>query len=87
MEITVQVPSIENDYNNTSDASDTYPVGTTTITWTVTAAAGNTAMCTQDITVTDDEDPTITCASDQTQTADPGVCEAAVTGCRAKFWR
>ena len=29
--------------------------------------------------MTDDEDPTITCASDQTQTADPGVCEAAVT--------
>jgi hypothetical protein len=50
--------------------------------WTVTDNNGNTATCTQDITVTgyyDDEDPTITCAADQTQTADAGLCNAAVT--------
>ena len=31
------------------------------------------------ITVTDGEDPTITCAADQTQTTDAGSCDAAVT--------
>jgi len=30
------VASVLNDYNNSTDASDTYPVGTTVITWTVT---------------------------------------------------
>jgi hypothetical protein len=73
------VASVVNDYNGTADASDTYPVGTTAVTWTVTDAAGNTATCTQNITVTDNENPSITCAADQTQTADAGVCEAAVT--------
>ena len=31
------------------------------------------------ITVTDDEDPVITCAADQAQTADAGNCDAAIT--------
>ncbi len=73
------VATVVNDFNGTADASDTYPVGTTTVTWTVTDIYGNTNNCTQDITVTDDENPTITCAADQNQTADPGVCTAAVT--------
>ena len=73
------VVSLLNDYNNTSDASDTYPVGTTTVVWTVTDDTGNTSICSQDVIVTDDEVPSITCAEDQTQTADAGVAEAAVT--------
>ncbi len=36
------VASVSNDYNGTTDASDTYPVGTTTVTWTVTDIHGNT---------------------------------------------
>ena len=55
--------TITNDYNNTADASDTYPVGTTTVTWTVTDAVGLTAQCTVDVTVNDTEDPSITCPS------------------------
>ena len=47
--------------------------------WTVTDLSGNTNNCSQDITVTDDEDPTITCAAGQTQTADAAACTAAVT--------
>jgi large repetitive protein len=72
------VASVVNDFNLTSDASDTYPVGTTTITYLVTDLSGNTETCSFDIVITDDEDPTIDC-SDVTQTADPGVCEAVVT--------
>ena len=73
------VASVTNDFNNTADASGTYPVGTTTVVWTVTDNSGNTATCSMDITVTDDEDPTITCAADQTATTDAGNCTAAVT--------
>ncbi len=73
------VASVINDYTGTANASGTYPVGTTTVTWTVTDIHGNTNTCTQNITVTDDEDPTITCSGAQTQTADAGVCNAAVT--------
>ncbi len=73
------VASVVNNYNGTSDASDVYPIGTTTITWTVTDIHGHAVQCTQDITISDNEDPSITCAADQTQTADPTVCQAAVT--------
>ncbi|WP_216663623.1 HYR domain-containing protein [Lentimicrobium sp. L6] len=73
------VASITNDYNNTADATDTYPVGTTTILWTVEDIHGNAATCTQDIVITDTENPSITAAAAQTQTADAGLCGAAVT--------
>ncbi|MEI6123178.1 MAG: HYR domain-containing protein, partial [Bacteroidota bacterium] len=73
------IASILNNYNGTANASDTYPVGTTTVVWTVTDIHGNTNSCTQLITVTDDEIPAITCSGDMTQTADPGVCNAAIT--------
>jgi proline racemase len=73
------IASLVNDFNNTSDASGTYPIGTTTVIWTVTDNSGNTSTCTQTITVTDTELPTIACAANQTQAADAGVCTAAVT--------
>ena len=50
-----------NDYNGTADASDEYPVGTTTVTWTFTDVGGNVVTDTQDITVTDDEAPEMIC--------------------------
>src|SRR5688500_20157002 len=68
-----------NDYNYSADASDFRPVGTTVVVWTATDASGNTKTCSMTVTVTDDEDPTITCPSNVNQTADAGVCEAAVT--------
>ncbi|MFN8366285.1 MAG: HYR domain-containing protein [Candidatus Kapaibacterium sp.] len=53
--------------NNHSSAS--YPVGTTTVLWTVTDMHGNTAICNQTVTVTDNQNPTITCPSNITATA------------------
>ena len=71
--------SVVNDYNNTADASGTYPVGTTTVTWTVTDIYNNVTTCSFDVTVTDDEAPVITCPSDITVSNDEDVCGAAVT--------
>ena len=55
-----------------------YPKGVTTITWTATDAAGNSASCVQTITVNDNEKPVITCPADIAQSTDAGKCEAAV---------
>ncbi|MEI7595781.1 MAG: LamG-like jellyroll fold domain-containing protein [Bacteroidota bacterium] len=46
--------------NVTSDQPAEFPLGSTTVTWTVTDESGNTATATQTINVTDDVDPTIT---------------------------
>ncbi|WP_422107134.1 HYR domain-containing protein [Winogradskyella sp.] len=86
--ITVPAPSfsdncpnttITNDFNNTSDASGSYPVGATSVVWTVRDAAGNENTCTQTITVNDAEAPTITCASDISTDVDSGLCTAMIT--------
>ncbi|MEL6922992.1 MAG: DUF2341 domain-containing protein, partial [Bacteroidota bacterium] len=50
-----------NDFNNTINASDTYPLGTTMVTWTVTDVGGGTATCTQEIIIEDNEAPDAIC--------------------------
>jgi uncharacterized repeat protein (TIGR01451 family) len=47
-----------------SPAGNTFPVGTTTVTWTATDAAGNTATATQQVTVIDNTPPVITPPAD-----------------------
>ncbi len=74
------VASITNNFNNTADASDTYPIGTTTVTWTVTDIHGNSNTCAQDITVTDDEAPIVTCVANGYRDTDPDVCTYIVVG-------
>ena len=74
-----EIVSIVNSYNGTENATDTYPVGTTTVTWTVTDKGGNIATCTMTITVNDTELPTIECPGNITVSADAGVCGANVT--------
>jgi len=67
----------------TNNAPATYPVGTTTVTWTVTDIHGNTATCTQDVVVTDIEAPAFTsCGATGTQNVvvSPGVCTYTQTG-------
>ena len=44
----------------TSDAPDSFPVGTTTVVWTAVDAAGNTGTASQEVTVVDTTSPVIT---------------------------
>ena len=60
-----------------NNAPAQFPVGDTTVTWTVTDTSGNIATCTQTVTVTDNQDPTITCPSDVAVVADAGACYAS----------
>ncbi len=60
-------------------SGDTFPVGTTTIEYTATGPGGST-VCTFNITVSDNEPPTIThCPADVTTVNDPGICGAVIT--------
>ena len=64
----------------TNDAPVAYPVGNTTVTWTVTDAAGNEATCTQTVTVRDVEGPVITCPGDPSEVnTDAKECYASAT--------
>jgi len=55
-----------------------FPIGTTTVTATATNSLGESASCDFTVTVTDDEDPVISCPEDITVTAEKGLCEADV---------
>jgi gliding motility-associated-like protein len=57
------IASLTNNFNNTGNASGNYPVGTTTVLWTVTDANSNTNTCQQIVTVIDTTKPTAVCAS------------------------
>ncbi|WP_372993934.1 HYR domain-containing protein, partial [Sulfitobacter sp.] len=56
-----------------------FPVGTTTVTYTATDATGNTSTITFDVTVEDNEDPTIECPENITVTNIEGQDYAIVT--------
>ena len=64
----------------TNDAPATYPLGVTTVTWTVTDAVGNTSTATQTVTVNDNQRPIITFAAGNTITksTNSGKCEYVV---------
>ena len=55
-----------------------FPLGTTTNTFVVTDGAGNTATCSFDVTITDDEDPTLECPAPINVNVDAGICGAVV---------
>ena len=57
---------------------DTFPIGTTTVTYTATDNCGNVTTCIFDITVNDSEIPTITCPVDITVNNNAGLCGAIV---------
>ena len=72
------IPGVINDFNGAGDASGLYSSGVTTVLWTATDDAGNTATCTTTITVLDEEIPVINCPDDIQTTTDPGGCETYV---------
>jgi len=49
--------TLQNDFNDSSNASGLYPLGTTLVTWTATDAAGNSATCSFNVIVHDTEAP------------------------------
>lgn len=65
-------------YNgSTVNSSTQFPVGTTNIvTWTVTDVNGRTATCTQNVTIVDNQNPTITCPAPITVSANNAQCFA-----------
>ena len=71
--------TLTNDFNGGTDASGTYPAGSTTITWTATDLQGNSATCTQVVTVTETSAPSLTCPADVSVDAGSDACEASVT--------
>ena len=75
------IASVINDFNSANTLNGAQiPVGTTTVIWMVTDAAGNTATCQYDVVVIDDENPTITCPANVTVNPDDpnnGVCTAS----------
>ncbi|MEK6287136.1 MAG: FG-GAP-like repeat-containing protein [Acidobacteriota bacterium] len=55
-----------------------YPVGATTITWTATDSAGNSATCQQTITINDTQPPTLICPGNFTKYVDSGLSSLVV---------
>ncbi|MDB4678451.1 HYR domain-containing protein, partial [bacterium] len=60
-------------------SGSTFPIGTSTVVLRATDASSNTAQCSFTVTVTDNENPVLSCPSNITQANDPGDCFAAVT--------
>lgn len=54
------------------ESGSVFPIGTTTVTWTVTDLSGNTASCSFTVTVTDEIAPVIDCP-ENIETCDPEV--------------
>ena len=66
--------------STTNDAPTTFPLGTTTVTYTVTDGSGNTATATQIVTVVDNINPTITAPIAVSANVNAGTCGALATG-------
>jgi len=68
--------SLLNDFNGTGDASDNYPPGLTTVTWTILDNSSNAGNCSFDVTIIDTEEPVITCVNDTVLNTDNNSCNA-----------
>ena len=62
-----------------NNAPATFAKGSTTVTWTATDAAGNTATATQTVTVRDTESPVLTVPANLTANAPANLCGAVVS--------
>ena len=70
--------SITNNYNNSSNASGTYPVGVTNVVWTIVDCSGDSHTCNQTVTVIDNQNPVITCPANISVNNTTGLCGANV---------
>jgi hypothetical protein len=70
-------------YKTNNDAPLTFPLGTTTVTWTVYDVNGNSNTATQTVTVVDDTKPNIFCPKDIVVDAD--VVEGGVSGAHVTY--
>ena len=61
------------------NSGDAFPVGSTSVIYTFTDDADNTTTCNFTITVTENENPVITCPADITMAASATECSAIVT--------
>ncbi|WP_163709900.1 HYR domain-containing protein, partial [Mangrovibacterium lignilyticum] len=68
--------TITNDYNSGTNASDTYPVGVTYVTYTISDNSGNDTTCVVTVQVIGTHDPEITCPTSVTGTMDASDCVA-----------
>lgn len=69
---------ITNDRTGTPNASGTYPVGVTTVTWRFTDQSGNYSECSTTITVEDLSAPVVSCPADIIHGTDANICGAVV---------
>lgn len=65
-------------YGLSNNSPITFPVGSTTVLWTITDNHGNTNSCTQNVTIEDREYPVITCPSNIQVATDEGDCVATI---------
>jgi hypothetical protein len=65
-----------NSYNQTTDASGFYPVGTTVITWKISDVFNQIDSCFQTVTVIDNQSPLVTCPPNITVPVDVDSCIA-----------
>jgi subtilisin-like proprotein convertase family protein len=71
--------SAANDYNGLADASDCYPVGTTTVTYTTFDVTGAPVQCSFTVTINDEEAPVFpNCPNDILVDLLPGLCETSI---------
>ncbi|MBL7766823.1 MAG: choice-of-anchor D domain-containing protein [Chitinophagaceae bacterium] len=71
--------TLTNSFNNTSNASGNYPIGTTNVVWTASDASGNSVTCTQIVTVTDNQAPTLLSPGNQNLNVIANTCAANYT--------
>ena len=71
--------SIRASRSDQRDEMDPYPIGVTTIVWTAKDQFDRLASCTQTVTVTSIDAPTISCPADRTFAANAGDCSKTLT--------